>query len=66
MKKNTKFSTSEDGIYSYWLETAPESNIDIIYNINSGLRSLNKNLVYPSYFAGTRPVIEVSKTDIDY
>ena len=67
MLENTKFSNYNNGSYSYWLETYYSSNANYAYDVNGrDLYVYGSDQVYYSSNNGVRPVIEVSKTNIDY
>ena len=64
--ENTIYSNSNMGNWGYWLET-PESAYDVyVWNVDGGSRYVYSNTVWTSGGFGIRPVIEVSKTKIDY
>ena len=66
LMENTKYSSSGLETYGGWLESPNLSSSNIIWYIYSQTRSVDTGLVTNTNSRGVRPVIEVSKTDIEY
>ena len=67
MLENTKFSNENNGAWAYWLETPCKDYSNSVWGIHAASRTVGVYetvLNYKSY--SIRPVIEVSKTNIEY
>ena len=66
LMENTKYSNSSLETDGYWLETPRVASSVGSWNVNSNFRYLDGTSVSYSGSSGSRPAIEVLKTDIDY
>ena len=64
--ENTKYSDSGLGTSGYWLENAKGTTERIVWIISGGSRYVNDHAASNPGLNGTRPAIEVLKTDIEY
>ena len=64
--ENTKYSSNNIFNRGYWLENPLSSNTGVAFQIRIDYRNVNTNSVERSDYFGVRPVIEVSKKNIDY
>jgi len=64
--ENTRFSNPDLGTSGYWLENAKPTTGKIVWIISAGSRFVNDQYTTTPGFNGTRPVIEVLKSDIEY
>ena len=62
--ENTKFSSDKNNAWMWWFENPYSDNSSDAWSVNGYTRRVNYYSVSNSY--GVRPVIEVSKTDIEY
>ena len=66
LMENTNYSNSSLGTLGYWLETPYAAHSYYVWNVNASSRRVsNDNAPFSSNY-GSRPAIEVLKTDIDY
>ena len=66
LMENTKYSNSSLGTSGYWTESPSSENSNGVWYVLGSGRKVNSSLAsYSSYF-GSRPAIEVLKTDIEY
>ena len=66
LMENTKYSSSNMKTYGGWLETPYFSTSIYARYLDSHNRTVNISVVENNINLGVRPVIEVSKTNIDY
>jgi len=66
LMENTKYSNSSLGTYGYWLETPYAAHSYYVWNVYGGSRNVSTSNASTSGNDGSRPAIEVLKTDIDY
>jgi len=66
LMENTKYSNSSLGTNGYWLETPNAANSNFSWNVLSGNRSVNSSSASYSDNYGSRPAIEVLKSEIQY
>ena len=64
--ENTKYSSNNIFNRGYWLENPLSSNTGVAFQIRIDYRNVNTNSVERSDYFGVRPVIEVSKKNINY
>ena len=64
--ENTKFSSESNSARSWWLENAYSNTSADAWRVDCGSRFVYGDPVYIASDFGVRPVIEVSKKNIDY
>ena len=64
--ENTRYSNNSLGTAGYWLENPRATGSLNVWSVHSGSRFVDDYYVNNTNANGTRPVIEVLKTDIDY
>ena len=64
--ENTKFSSDNNLVLSWWLENARSDSSEDAYYVHSHTRSVSNKPVSNSSDRSVRPAIEVSKINIDY
>lgn len=66
LMENTSFQDRENYSNGYWLETPMSNGITSIFGVNGEYRRVREAYAAQLSIRGTRPVIEVLKSDIDY
>ena len=64
--ENTKFSSDNNGAWAWWLENARSDSSEDAWFVSGRYRFIGYNSVSIDGDIGVRPVIEVSKTDMNY
>ena len=64
--ENTKYSNASIGNYGYWLENPHSGYSGVAWNVSGSNRYVSDNTVSYAGGVGVRPVIEVSKSNIEY
>ena len=66
LMENTKFSSDSNSAWTWWLENARSDNSICAWYLNGYHRLVTNDIVSYAGLVGVRPVIEVSKKNIDY
>jgi len=66
LMENTKFSSDSNSAWTWWLENARSDNSICAWYVNGYHRLVTNDIVSYAGLVGVRPVIEVSKKNIDY
>ena len=66
LMENTKYSSDSMGTYGYWLENPRGAVSTNAWSVNGGYRYVNDNSTSNAGHIGSRPVIEVSKSNMKY
>ena len=66
LMENTKFSGDSNSAWTWWLENARSDNSICAWYVNGYHRLVTNDIVSYAGLVGVRPVIEVSKKNIDY
>ena len=66
LMENTKFSSDSNSAWTWWLENARSDNSICAWYVNGYHRLVPNDIVSYAGLVGVRPVIEVSKKNIDY
>ena len=66
LMENTKYSNASIGNYGYWLENPRSGDSDTAWFVRGNTRSVYNLAVSHAGGFGVRPVIEVSKSNIEY
>lgn len=64
--ENTKYSSDSMGTYGYWLENSRGAVSTNDWSVNGGYRYVNDNSTSNAGHTGSRPVIEVSRSNMKY
>ena len=66
LMENTKFSSDSNSVWTWWLENARSDNSICAWYVNGYHRLVTNDIVSSAGLVGVRPVIEVSKKNINY
>ena len=66
LMENTKYSKSSNSTYGTWTETARSSSSGFVWGVNGKYSCVDIDVADSTYNFGTRPGIEVAKSDISY